>query len=264
VGSIGLHRRFNFPVLFQPIPPTTRHMVIEWVAISAAVIPHIKRYAADRAEKLASKYSDGLLAGTYRRIVPDEKLVKANEAFVLRFSKELEYVNDLPTLNTPAYEQALQVLLSNQSVQEALHAPLDAQSELDWKLLRGCWNELRTRVGERLIELPSDFDWERLAKAYQQSVRRQMLMDPELRQVMQAVAAIRVAETSERTAVAVSRLATRLGLRYSCDRRAGSGGPTRVSAPPRVMVRYEKPSGTFSSDSGLGAGAGEDRHPDSR
>lgn len=81
-------------------------MAIEWLAISAAVIPHIRKYAADRAGKLAGQYADGVLAKIYRRIVPDEKLVKANEAFVTRFSKELDSSMDLPTLQAAPYHEA--------------------------------------------------------------------------------------------------------------------------------------------------------------
>ena len=53
-------------------------MPIEWLAISVAVIPHIKRYVADQVEKLGSKYVDGVLGSAYRRVIPDEKLVIAS------------------------------------------------------------------------------------------------------------------------------------------------------------------------------------------
>jgi hypothetical protein len=101
----------------------------------------------------------------------------------------------------------MKILLSNQSVQEVLYAPLDGQSELDWQLLRGIWSELRTADDEPRLELPTDFDWEKLATRYRGSINRQMLSDPELRPVIQALAAISTAETTERTAAAVTRLA---------------------------------------------------------
>src|SRR4051794_27593849 len=100
-------------------------MLIAWAAISAAVIPYIQKYACERAEKLASKYADHLLANMYRRIVPDEKLVKANEAFVMNFDEELDLAIEVPTLSAKAYEDALKVFLRNAYVQDTIQAPLD-------------------------------------------------------------------------------------------------------------------------------------------
>jgi hypothetical protein len=171
-------------------------MAIEWIAISAAVIPHVKKYAANRADKLA----DGVLAKTYRRLVPDEKLVKANQTFVSRFGKELDSAIDLATLTAEPYQRALEIFLSSPSVQDALQAPLDGHSDLDWELLRGIWAELR------LISLPGDFEWARISRTYQQSLRNQMIADSELRPVIQALAAVRAAEAAERGAAALDRL----------------------------------------------------------
>jgi len=50
-------------------------MAVEWVAISAAVGAYLRKYAGERAEKLANRYADGVFAKTYRRLVPDAKLV---------------------------------------------------------------------------------------------------------------------------------------------------------------------------------------------
>ena len=47
-------------------------MAIEWVAISAAVIPYLRKYASDWAGKLATQSADGALEKLYRRVVPDE------------------------------------------------------------------------------------------------------------------------------------------------------------------------------------------------
>jgi len=173
-------------------------MAIEWAVISASVIPHIKKYLADRVEKLADGSADAVLAKMYRRIVPDEKLIKANEAFVTRFSRELDYCMDLPTLHAAPYHEALRHFLGNPSVQDALQSPLDAESELDWKLLRGIWNEVHTPDGQRLIELPAEFDWAKVAKTYRQSIQRQMLADPELRTLIQAIASLRTVEAMKR------------------------------------------------------------------
>jgi len=106
-------------------------MAIEWVAISAVVGAYLRKYAAERAEKLATRYADGVFAKTYRRLVPDGKLVQANEAFVTRFSKELDSAVDLPTLLAEGYQEALKLFLSNPSVQDALLAPLDGESQLN-------------------------------------------------------------------------------------------------------------------------------------
>jgi hypothetical protein len=172
-------------------------MPIEWIAISAAVAPHVKKYAAGRADRLA----DGALARAYRRIMPDEKLMRANEAFVTRFSKELDSAADLATLNAEPYQMALQEFMANPTVQEAIQSPLDGQSEFDWKLLRGIWDEMR------LIQLPADFVWSKVAKTYRQAVMNQMLADPELRPVLSAIASMRSAEISERAAASLDRLA---------------------------------------------------------
>ncbi len=182
-------------------------MLIEWAAISAAVTPHIQKYAAERAEKLAGKYADGIFAKTYRRIVPDQKLVKANQAFVTRFDDELDTAMDMPTLNAKPYEDALKLFLANPYVQDAIQAPLDGESKLDGELLRGIWSETRDEGGQQLMEPPADFDWTRVAKKYQKSIQRQMLYDPELRPVIHAIAGLRDAEANERTAAAAERLA---------------------------------------------------------
>ena len=132
-------------------------MPIEWAAISAAVVPFLKNYARRQAEKLA----DSGLGEIYRRVVPDEKRNKANDAFVTRFGKELESAMDLPTLQAGAYQDALEAFLCNDSVQDAIQAPLDGQSELDGELLRGMWYEVRTSDGAALMGLPEEFDWGR-------------------------------------------------------------------------------------------------------
>jgi len=82
-------------------------MPIEWLAVSAAVTPHLKQYLQGRAEKLAAAKADSTLASLYRRIVPDHRLLAANEAFLTRFSKELDYTTDLPTLTADSYQDAL-------------------------------------------------------------------------------------------------------------------------------------------------------------
>lgn len=172
-------------------------MAIEWIAISAAVIPYLEKYAADRAERLA----DSVFAKAYRRVVPDQKLIRANQTFVVRFGKELDSSIDLATLTTKAYQEALQFFLQSPSVQDLLQAPLDGYSDLAWELLRAIWAELH------LIPLPSDFEWVRVSRTYRQSLHNQMMVDAELRPVVQALAALRAAEAAERTASTLGRIA---------------------------------------------------------
>jgi len=64
-------------------------MLLEWAVISAAVTPHIKKYVTEKSAKLASGYADSATAKLYKRLVPDQKLQKAVEAFVTAFDKEL-------------------------------------------------------------------------------------------------------------------------------------------------------------------------------
>jgi hypothetical protein len=170
--------------------------MIEWVAVAAAVGPHIKNYAAARADKIA----DGVLARTYRRILPGEKLLKANEAFVARFGKELDSTVDLSTLTARPYQDALKVLLANPSTQDVLTAPLDGSSELNWKLLRGFWDEMCP------IPLPAEFDWPKVARTYSQAVHKLMLVDANLRPVISAIANIRSAEATERAVASLAQL----------------------------------------------------------
>src|SRR4051794_25834888 len=130
-------------------------MPIEWMAISAAVMPVIQKYLTGRAEKLGESYADRAFAKVYRRFVPPEKLVKANEAFVLRFGKELDSAMDLPTtLMAEPYQRALETFLCNDSVQEWIQAPLDGRSELDSDALRRTWVEMNGPDEQRLILLP--------------------------------------------------------------------------------------------------------------
>src|SRR3954453_7528019 len=181
-------------------------MPVEWVSISAAVIPFVRKYAAETAAKLAAKSTDHMLANTYRRLLPDDRLLKANEAFLDRFRKELTYTADLPTINAEAYSQALRSFLSNDIVQDELQRPLDGQSSIDWELLRGIWAESGDANGP-LISLPDDFDWKKLALMYQVALRKLMLSDPQYCSIVQAVEASRSVELTERIAIAVERIA---------------------------------------------------------
>lgn len=182
-------------------------MLIEWAAVSAAIVPQIKKYAAERAIKLGRDYSDSKLAQLYKRVIPDQKLVKAVEAFVLRFDKELDSAADVPTLTVPAYRSALEVFLSDPDVLETLETPLDAKSDLDWDFLSRRWTYLKSNNGESLISLPADFDWAKLAKRYCEAVRNQALANPELRPVIEANATLRAANAAEHTASLLSRMA---------------------------------------------------------
>ena len=180
---------------------------MDWLSVSVVVLPYIREYAKERAAKLARALGAAEIAKALDRILPEGKLVKANEAFVSRFSKELDSAIDLGTLTSGPYQSALKSFLSNPSVQETLQAPLDGFSELNWELLRGIWGELRTPDRQHLIQLPSDFDWARIAKTYNQTNQRQMLTDPALRPLIQAISGIQTAEAAARASAVLERLA---------------------------------------------------------
>jgi hypothetical protein len=168
---------------------------------------HIKKLAAERAEKLAAKAGDEALAMLYSRLVLEDKLVKANELFVTRFSKELDSTMDLPTLSSNEFSQGLKRFLENPTVQDALVAPMDAHSELDWQLLRGIWMEELDSAGRHLPALPLDFDWAKVAKIYRHALERLTLTDPGLRSVVAAMATLRLAHSAELSARTLDRLA---------------------------------------------------------
>src|SRR5579864_2512478 len=181
--------------------------MLEWTVISAAVAPHIKKYVTEKAAKLASGYADSTAAKLYKRLMPDQKLQKAVESFVAAFDKELRSTIQNPTLTGSAYPDALKIFLADYDVLEALEKPLDAQSELDWDLLKRRWTYLLDCKSQRLIDLPQEFDWEELATRYGKSLQRQALADPELRQVAQALATLQIKENTKRGAAAAERLA---------------------------------------------------------
>jgi GTPase SAR1 family protein len=181
--------------------------MLEWAVISTAVAPHIKKYVTEKAAKLASGYADSTAAKLYKRLMPDQKLQKAVEAFVAAFDKELRSTIQNPTLTGPAYPDALKIFLADYDVLEALEKPLDAESELDWDLLKRRWTYLLDSKGRHLIELPQEFDWDDLATRYDKSLQKQALADPELRQVAQALATLQIKEDTKRGADAVERLA---------------------------------------------------------
>jgi GTPase SAR1 family protein len=176
---------------------------IDWVAISAAIAPYIKKYASSRVGKIASQQIDTALARAMR---PEHRLVIANDIFVSRFGKELESAIDLETLTKDSYQRALAAFLANPSVQDVLLGTLDGHSELDWQLLRGIWSEFRTSNGERIIELPADFDWKRVGNTYAPALQRRMLSDSELRPIAEAAANVRTADATVATAEALARL----------------------------------------------------------
>ena len=182
-------------------------MVIEWATISGVVLPALKKYASERAKKLESQCVDEGLSKLYQEIVGEKVLSAANNLFLARFNEELDRVVDLPTLNTSLYREALQKFLSNPSVQDIIQAPLDGESDLDWKLLDSIWKEITTKQRTQIAPLPVEFDWPSLARMYKKGIQRQLLSNPKLRPVMQAIMDIRIAEASQRTASAIERLA---------------------------------------------------------
>src|SRR6185312_3590293 len=121
--------------------------------------------------------------------------------------KELRSTIQNPTLTAPAYPEALKIFLADYDVLEALEKPLDAQSELDWDLLKRRWTYLLDSKGQHLIDLPEAFDWDELATRYGKSLQKQALADPELRQVAQALATLQIKEETKRGADAAERLA---------------------------------------------------------
>ncbi|HJX83359.1 MAG TPA: NACHT domain-containing protein, partial [Candidatus Angelobacter sp.] len=155
---------------------------------------------------MAKEYADSTIAKLYKRLVPNEKLIKATQAFLARFNKELDSASDLPTITMPAYEAALKVFLSDAEVLEALEGPLDGQSHLKVELLNNRWRYLRTAKNEPLIELPGDFDWGKLSKRYGEALQQQALADPELRQLVTATASLRTANATEEAAAGIGRI----------------------------------------------------------
>src|SRR5262249_60274795 len=92
-------------------------------------------------------------------------------------------------------------------VLEALEKPLDAQSELDWELLKRRWTYLCDSKDQSLIVLPEGFDWDDLASRYGKSLQQQALADPEFRQVAQALATLQIPKDAKRAADAAERSA---------------------------------------------------------
>ena len=137
-------------------------MVISWIPLSPGLLKYLGKFAESQAEKLAAKQADGLLARAYRKLVPGKRLREANEAFVMRFGKELDSAMDLPTIQAEAYKKALDQFLCNTTVQSTLLAPLDGTSEFDWELFRGIWSSIGITGEDRLPVLPVDFDWEKV------------------------------------------------------------------------------------------------------
>jgi len=145
-------------------------MDISWIPLSPSVIKYVEKFALSQAEKLAAKQADGMLARVYRKIVPDKRAEKANEAFVTRFAKELDSAMDLPTLQAETYKDALDQFLCNPTVQFLLLAPLDGTTELDSALLSGIWSSIGIGGEDALPPLPADFDWARVAKRYLEAI----------------------------------------------------------------------------------------------
>jgi NACHT domain/HEAT repeats len=182
-------------------------VMIEWAALSKVVLPAVMRLVAERAQKLGGDFAGDQLSTIYKKVMGEDLLSKVNQTFVSRFREELDRAADLPTLTMKSYLAGLKTFLSNGPVQDVLQAPLDGESELDWQLLRSIWGEIRTKDGGKLITLPDEFDWPSLARMYKRGIRKQMLVNPELRPVTSALMQIRLAEATERTATAIERLA---------------------------------------------------------
>ena len=175
--------------------------MIEWAAIAAAVAPYLKDYAKGRAKKLAGEQADNALSNLYAKLVPNKTLTQVNQAFATRFAKELDSSIDLPTLQSEPYKDALVQFLKNPSVQDLIQAPLDGDTAPDAQLLGAVWEELR------LIPLPEEFNWPKLARLHKKGIEALKIADPELRPVVVALAALRTAKAAEKSATTLERIA---------------------------------------------------------
>jgi len=144
--------------------------MLEWAAISAAVLPHALEFAKGRAKSLAEKAADSALGDLYRRLVPDATLAAVNEAFFKRFCVELES-SDFLTFTDDQTRHDLVQFLSNPSVQAAIQAPLDGQSSVDSRL-------------------SADFRWNLVAAGHQNAILQKGLSNGDLRPVYTKLAEI--------------------------------------------------------------------------
>lgn len=173
-------------------------MPIEWVMISGAVMGFARKYLEHRL----SDYADANL----RLPGQTEILKKANQAFVDRFSRELDSVIDLPTVTEDSYQRALQTFLSHTEVQDKLAETLDGWSDLDWVSLKTHWDTLTDSSGNPMISLPGEFDWPALATTYHNALRRYMLADGAAREVLATGAAVQQLKLTEHIKTKVDHL----------------------------------------------------------
>ena len=65
-------------------------MILEWAALSKAVLPAVTKLAAERAKKLGEDVSGEQISSIYKRVMREDLLSKINEIFVSRFGEELD------------------------------------------------------------------------------------------------------------------------------------------------------------------------------
>ena len=164
-------------------------MPIEWAMISGAVTAFAHKYLEHRL----SDFADGHL----KLPGQSEILKRANQAFIDRFSKELDSLIDLPTITEEAYRAALQTFLLNPAVQDKLADTLDGWSDLDWVSLKASWDTMFDLEGNPPITLPADFDWPKLATTYHDTLRRYLLADRDGREILATSAAVRGSQLTE-------------------------------------------------------------------
>lgn len=165
--------------------------MLEWATIAAAVTPFVKEHVSALLKKAGNKGAELVV----KRAQHEQKLLEVNRKFCERFSKELDSVIELETLTAPAFKEGLQRFMRSEAVQDLITAPLDAESTLDPDALAALWREIKTESGDPLPALPDDFSWSSLAKTYCTALNRQILEDPDLRQLRMALTTERAAET---------------------------------------------------------------------
>lgn len=176
-------------------------MAIEWLVVwgvtqatGALVRPVLEDFAKDVVKDKAKDYVKRCFGGVFKPLQKEthqKALGKALKELLQLIDDELRNAG-IHESKTDAWAGDVKQFIRTKGVEEALSQAFNASnSAVDSALLKKGWGELPPSA-----KLPSDFDWESVARAFSKRLKNLRLQDNDLCQIFEAQAMAETAETN--------------------------------------------------------------------
>ncbi len=175
-------------------------MPLEWIAgwlalqaVGALVKPVVEDFAKDLAQDIAKDQAKGWFGKGVKLLHKDTQekaIVKAVKELVQVIDEELVSAK-VPAEQTIAWVNDIKQFVRTKEFKAALSAAFDASnSAVDASLLKQGWKSLGA------TGLPDEFDWDYVAKTFSRKLRTLREEDSDLRQIVEAQAAVDTADNT--------------------------------------------------------------------